>query len=713
MADGDLQPLRLEVPRSHGPADPPHGGIPDLRRARRARRGRGGGAVPLAHGPGPGRRRGDGAGQLADRGRPPRHPQGRRDGDVPRHHVAGRPGDPHARGRPAGGRPHARAGRLPRPADPRRAGPARDEASPRAAPLAGRPEGAPRQHLLHERNHRDAQGGGVPARRLREPRPDLRGLLRSRPGNGRHLAHLVPGLRRQHLRDVQRLGLGMRRGPADEGAGPVRPGPRPRPPRGRSHRALLPARPADHAHADPRAGSARTRSAATSFPAGEAFPAALVEPWTRGRRQIVNTYGPTEASTDTSRQSLRPGQPVTIGSPFPNVTYVILEAGELRPLPHGEAGELCIGGVHLARGYRNLPEETAEKFIIHPRFGRLYRTGDRCRIDIRTQQVHFLGRIDAQLKVRGHRVEIQPVEDLLQTQFGEIEAAVLDYQNQELVAFVVAPSVRRGPDPGRRSGAGGVGRPGHGDPRATASPAVGPDADLPRRAVRAQPGVREDRPPATARPLPAAGRRRGAGGGRAGRARRAPTDRGRDADTGGDEALAICRELLGATLGRDDVFADHGGHSIVIARLTPGCGRQGGTCPWETCSANATTARRIAALPREAKRVSVPVAGGAAAAQPGHGREAREEAAGEALSVRRFTALQALFLLLLYAPPVAAFSGSSRSPRSASSSGARTSGSSCWPASSRTRSPSSCPSRTCSGSRWSRPSCSGPPARAA
>jgi non-ribosomal peptide synthetase component F len=139
-------------------------------------------------------------------------------------------------------------------------------------------------------------------------------------------------------------------------------------------------------------------------PAGEAFPSALVEPWTKGRRQIINTYGPTEASTDTSRQSLRPGEPITIGSPFANVTYVILEIDQLQPLPHGQIGELCIGGVHVARGYRNLPEQTAQKFIIHPQFGRLYRTGDKCKIDIRTQRVHFLGRIDAQLKVRGHRV---------------------------------------------------------------------------------------------------------------------------------------------------------------------------------------------------------------------------------------------------------------------------------------------------------------------
>src|SRR5205085_7361497 len=129
----------------------------------------------------------------------------------------------------------------------------------------------------------------------------------------------------------------------------------------------------------------------------------------------------------------RPWEPSTIGSPLANVSYVIREVDQLRPLPRGEVGELCIGGVHVARGYRNLPEQTAKKFITHPQFGRLYRTGDKCRIDIKTQRVHFLGRIDAQLKVRGHRVEAQAVEDFLQTQFSEIEAAVLDYQNEALV----------------------------------------------------------------------------------------------------------------------------------------------------------------------------------------------------------------------------------------------------------------------------------------
>ena len=62
---------------------------------------------------------------------------------------------------------------------------------------------------------------------------------------------------------------------------------------------------------------------------------------------------------------------------------------------------------------------------------------------IQTQRVHFLGRIDTQLKVRGHRVEAQAVGDIFQTQFSEIEAAVLDYQNEILVAFVAAPSIDR------------------------------------------------------------------------------------------------------------------------------------------------------------------------------------------------------------------------------------------------------------------------------
>ena len=300
----------------------------------------------------------------------------------------------------------------------------------------------------------------------------------------------------------------------------------------------------------------------------------LLLSWSHGpgaRRQIINTYGPTECSTDTSRQSLRPGEPITIGSPFPNVTYVILEIGQLRPLPHGEVGELCIGGVHVARGYRNLPEQTAEKFITHPELGRLYRTGDKCKIDIEKQRVHFLGRIDAQLKVRGHRVEAQAVEDILQTQFGEIEAAVLDYQNEALIAFVAAPSVCKeeisvvAPAPVEWAA------------HVTATLAKQlPEPSVPTRifvvekfALKPVSGkidrgslpnlsqiLKNGGPEPAVRDTPNNGTLK---------AKPLAADASMDAQC--DEVLAICRAVFERPLGLDDGFVEAGGHSITIAQL--------------------------------------------------------------------------------------------------------------------------------------------------
>jgi non-ribosomal peptide synthetase-like protein len=384
-------------------------------------------------------------------------------------------------------------------------------------------------------------------------------------------------------------------------------------------------------------------------PAGEAFPPALVEPWTRGRRQIINTYGPTEASTDTSRQSLRPGEPVTIGSPFPNVTYVVLEVGGLSPLPHGETGELCIGGVHLARGYRNLPEETARKFINHPSFGRLYRTGDRCRIDIRTQRVQFLGRIDAQLKVRGHRVEIEPVEDLLRTTFAEIEAAVLDYQNGELVAFVAAPSLRESGSPAVASAPPAwTARVTESLARQLPAPSVPTRLFLVREFVLNPVSGKIDRKrlpdlsglESTTEPQTKESPRASGAG--------IATGLDADAEPGSDEPLAICRKVFDNTaLGWDDVFADHGGHSLRIAELTLRLQVAGWKVTVRDLLTDCNTARRVVALPRELRQTS----GSPAAAAPSGGSgSGRDESAAEVLSIRRFTTLQALFLLLLYAP---------------------------------------------------------------
>jgi amino acid adenylation domain-containing protein len=399
-------------------------------------------------------------------------------------------------------------------------------------------------------------------------------------------------------------------------------------------------------------------------PAGEAFPSALVEPWTRGRRQIINTYGPTEASTDTSRQSLRPGEPVTIGSPLANVTYVILEVDQTDPLPHGEVGELCIGGVHVARGYRNLPEQTAEKFITHPRFGRLYRTGDKCKIDIHTQRVHFLGRVDSQLKVRGHRVEIQPVEDILQTQFGEIEAAVLDYQNEELVAFVSVPSISKADIPVVAPA------PAEWAARVTATlarqlpaPSVPTRIFLVKEFVMKPVSGKIDRgclpnlshlltntKPEVAGTIDSSST--GTPDTEAGQAGPPDTDAG--VEPGCEEVLEICSAVFETPLGWDDVFADNGGHSIVIARLAQRLQVAGWVVPVRALLSDCDTARKVANRPRQLQQdseISV------SAITSGRTSTGRDEAAAKVLSVGLFTTLQVLFLWLLFAPVLASFLG--------------------------------------------------------
>jgi non-ribosomal peptide synthetase-like protein len=380
-------------------------------------------------------------------------------------------------------------------------------------------------------------------------------------------------------------------------------------------------------------------------PAGEAFPTALVEPWTRGRRQIINTYGPTEASTDTSRQSLRPGEPVTIGSPFPNVSYVILEPDQLRALPHGEVGELCIGGVHVVRGYRNLPEQTAQKFIHHPQFGRLYRTGDRCRIDIETQRVHFLGRIDAQLKVRGHRVEVQPVEDILQTQFGEIEAAVLDYQNETLVAFVTAPSLR-----GRSMGAVAAAPPNWADRVVATLAAQLPAVSVPTKIFLVENFVMKpmsgkidrERLPKLSHLMTA---------GEPVSPERAkeiePALGAEDMDGASREVLAICRAVFKTNLSLDDGFIESGGHSILIARLAQQLQSAGWAVPVRALLGDCNTARKVASRPRSSRQAAIPAtaAVNSAAVNVAHGGPG-----AKVLPVGYFTTLQALFAILLYSP---------------------------------------------------------------
>ncbi len=153
---------------------------------------------------------------------------------------------------------------------------------------------------------------------------------------------------------------------------------------------------------------------------GEALPQDLADRWGRDR-WLENGYGPTECTVTVVRTRIWPGKPVTIGKPVRGHVGHVLDE-QLQDVADGELGELCISGVGLARGYRGLPEVTARRFPVHPRFGRLYRTGDLVRRNAEGD-LEYHGRIDAQVKLRGYRVELGAVEASIAAFPGVREAA--------------------------------------------------------------------------------------------------------------------------------------------------------------------------------------------------------------------------------------------------------------------------------------------------
>jgi len=170
---------------------------------------------------------------------------------------------------------------------------------------------------------------------------------------------------------------------------------------------------------------------------GEALPQDLSDRWAAACT-LVNGYGPTECTVTTVRTAMRPGHAVTIGAPIPNVQAWIVDE-DLDVVADGDHGELLLGGIALSRGYWNQPELTAERFPQHPVLGRVYRTGDVAHRDAEGN-VHYHGRSDAQVKLRGYRVELGAIESALASCRGVRAAACTvqgDGGRQTLVAFVV------------------------------------------------------------------------------------------------------------------------------------------------------------------------------------------------------------------------------------------------------------------------------------
>ena len=284
--------------------------------------------------------------------------------------------------------------------------------------------------------------------------------------------------------------------------------------------------------------------------------------------ELVNTYGPTEATVDVVHWTCRsvPGlQSVPIGRPISHSRVYVVDA-HLRPVPVGVPGELLIGGDYLARGYQGRPDITAEKFVPDPFAGepgaRLYRTGDLSRY-LPSGEIEFLGRTDHQVKIRGVRIELGEIEARLRTWPGIRDCVVVTRAHGpgdvRLVAYcVVRTEVPEAELPSWTEAL-------HAHLSATLPPAMIPAYLVPLTALPVNSSGKVDR---KALPAPEAAH----GGPRAQAV--APRDPV-------EEALVdIWKSVLGqAQVGITDDFFALGGHSMLALRLMAQVERRFGTRP--------------------------------------------------------------------------------------------------------------------------------------
>ncbi|MDO0928848.1 amino acid adenylation domain-containing protein [Streptomyces sp. TG1A-8] len=263
--------------------------------------------------------------------------------------------------------------------------------------------------------------------------------------------------------------------------------------------------------------------------------------------RVVNNYGPTESTVVTTSAEVVPGVPVPpIGRPVRNTVVYVVDRHD-RPVPTGVPGELLVGGAGLARGYRGLPRQTAERFVTLDLDGtprRVYRTGDRVRW-LPDGRLEFLGRLDDQVKLRGHRIEPGEIEAVL-LDGPEVAAATVVVRedapgDKRLVAYVV-PAGGTGPaEEGLRARL-----------RRELPDYMVPSAFVVLERLPLTPNGKVDR-----RALPAPEPRTGGAGGAA---PRTPAERA---------VAAAWSEVLGTEVtGVDDDFFALGGHSLLATQVT-------------------------------------------------------------------------------------------------------------------------------------------------
>ncbi|MCV2463659.1 amino acid adenylation domain-containing protein, partial [Streptomyces sp. ICN988] len=308
---------------------------------------------------------------------------------------------------------------------------------------------------------------------------------------------------------------------------------------------------------------------------GEALPADLADRLLATARSVTNVYGPTE-TTIWSTAGAVDGESAgrgSIGRPIGNTRVYVLDAA-LRPVPAGVAGELYIAGAGLAQGYLDRPGLTAERFVADPhgRPGtRMYRTGDLVRWSAEGE-LEYLGRVDHQVKVRGHRIEP-----------GEIEAVLLAHPAVSRAAVLV-----REDRPGDRRLVGYVvGTAAPGELRAhlarTLPEYMVPSAFVTLDALPLTPNGKLDR---AALPAP------DFAGELSGTAPRTPLEK---------TLCGLFADVLGLPeVGVDDGFFTLGGDSIVAVRLVGRARRAGLRIAVKDVFAHRTVAALAAAVPQDA-----------------------------------------------------------------------------------------------------------------
>ncbi|MBQ8981174.1 MAG: amino acid adenylation domain-containing protein [Eubacterium sp.] len=173
---------------------------------------------------------------------------------------------------------------------------------------------------------------------------------------------------------------------------------------------------------------------------GEAYPMSLRDNLkvAAPNAMIVNTYGPTEITVSCNAGDLTNADYVTVGRPLLNYReYIVDKFGDIAP--YGVIGELYIGGIGVAKGYKNLPEKTAQAFVTYGG-ETMYRSGDYSKWD-KNGYVQILGRLDNQVKLRGLRIELGEIEGLIAAQehIKNVVVVIKKINNQEnLCAYFTA-----------------------------------------------------------------------------------------------------------------------------------------------------------------------------------------------------------------------------------------------------------------------------------